>query len=150
MPRLPPGYRDVLADHRARLARVSEGAGLRNLERLYLRAQGELEVKLRRLTREGRKDVFTATQARGLLAQARQGQLQISQMLAGGTAELSEKAQTEALKGLERDIARLERSHADQIALMRQSAEINLAAAKMAACISAKPQDRGFTNCSAT
>ena len=81
--RLPQRFHDVLSEHRTRLKQVTDGGGLKRMERFYMGVQAELESKLRKLVKAGRGSEMTASQARLLLAQARQGQAQIAQELAG-------------------------------------------------------------------
>ena len=110
MPRvkLPPIYFQVLAEHRERHARVTEGGNLRVMKKIYDQAQGELERKLRKLTRQDRSSTFTAHQKRALLAQVRVGQAQVGRQMAGHLGVMSKDAQVEALRGLEKDITRLD------------------------------------------
>lgn len=112
MPRvkLPAAYHEVLAEHRARHLRATEGGNLRAMKKLYDAAQGELERKLRKLTRQQRSDTFTAYQSRTLLAQVRHGQALIGRQLAGQLGAMSKDAQVEALRGLEKDIVRLDKA----------------------------------------
>ena len=106
--RLPSAYHDVLAEHRARLHRVTKGSGLKQMEAFYRSTQAQLESKLRKLVGAGRGDTMTAAQARVLLAQARQGQAQLARAMVGQLGELSNEAQVVALRGLEKDLAKLD------------------------------------------
>lgn len=106
--RLPPIFHEVLAEHRARHARVTEGGNLRVMKKIYDQAQGELERKLRKLTRQDRSSTFTAHQKRSLLAQVRVGQAQIGRQMSGHLGVMSKDAQIESLRGLEKDITRLD------------------------------------------
>ena len=90
--------------------RATEGGNLRAMKKLYDAAQGELERKLRKLTRQQRSDTFTAYQSRTLLAQVRHGQALIGRQLAGQLGAMSKDAQVEALRGLEKDIVRLDKA----------------------------------------
>ena len=87
---------------------MTEGGNLRALKKIYDQAQAELERKLRKLTRQDRGDTFTAYQARALLAQVRQGEALIAKQMAGHLGSMSKDAQIEALRGLEKDIAKLD------------------------------------------
>ena len=106
--RIPAAYHDVLAEHRARLHRVTKGSGLKQMEAFYKSTQAQLESKLRKLVGAGRGDTMTAAQARVLLAQARQGQAQLAHAMVGQLGELSNEAQVVALRGLEKDLAKLD------------------------------------------
>ena len=78
------------------------------LKKVYDQAGRELDRKLRHLTRVGRSETMTAVQAYGLKAQVRQAQVALSQKMAGALGDVSKAAQTEALRGVSRDVSRLE------------------------------------------
>jgi hypothetical protein len=109
-PKVSAAFAEVTASHRARLERVAGGGNLKRLKKLYTAAQAELEAKLRRAVGRARGDTFSALQHRQLLVQVREGQAQISQMMAGQLGNLSWQAQAEALDGLSQDIGRLEQA----------------------------------------
>lgn len=102
-----PIYRDVLRQHRERLARVVDKAAVPKMRNLYDQAQAELAVKLRRANAGQMKDSFTAHKHRITMAQVRQGQVQMVNIMHGGLGELSEAAQHIAIRGVSKDIQRL-------------------------------------------
>jgi len=99
----------VLNEHRRRLARLAERRGVAQLKHLYDRARAELESKLARASRG--VDTFTVHQLRVFSAEIRQGQMLLAKHMTGELGDISLEAQTEALRGLSRDITRLEKHY---------------------------------------
>jgi len=108
MPTPKKAYKQTLDEHRARVLRVTQKQGLRGLKRLYEESLRDLEKKLKGLP-GGMKDSFTSHQYRIAKAQLRQGLRLITQRLSGAIGDLNKTAQTEALRGLIRDISQLEK-----------------------------------------
>lgn len=79
------------------------------LKKVYDQAGRELDRKLRTLTRAGRSETMTAVQAHHLKAQVRQAQVSLSKQMAGALGNVTRDAQTEALRGVSKDVTRLER-----------------------------------------
>lgn len=109
MAKTPPAYNRVLAEHRRRLNRIAEQQGLRPLRRMYDQAIRDIERRLAALP-GGKRDKFTAHQYRLYLGQLRQGSMVIAKRLASGLGDISKKAQTEAVRDLVQDIAKLEKT----------------------------------------
>ena len=105
--RVPKKYRDVLKEQRRRLRRLAERGGVGRLKGIYEDAIAQLEKRLAAIGRRG--DTFTAHQHRMFLGQLRQGLAGIVQAMAGGMADISRDVQVEALRGLIKDISRLEK-----------------------------------------
>lgn len=107
MPKTPREFRLVTAEHLRRLRRVTERQGVADLKRLYEAAVATLE---KRLAAVGAKSsTFTAHQHRIFLVQLRQGLAEIIQVLSGGMASVSREVQADTLRGLIKDIAKLEK-----------------------------------------
>lgn len=106
MPKVPAPYRRTLAEQRRRLLRLDR-AGLKKLRRLYDQTITRIERNLAALP-GFKKDRFTAHQYRLFLGQLRQGMALIAQRLAGGLGDISKEVQTEALRGVIKDVSRLE------------------------------------------
>jgi hypothetical protein len=77
---------------------------------LYEEAQVGLEAKLAKAVKD-KKSQFSVYQYNVLLAQLRQGQIQITRQLTHALGTSSLKAQEEALNGLIKDIAKLEKRY---------------------------------------
>ena len=113
MPARPPRlYRQLMAEQQATLARLTEQRGAAQLKDIYEKAVADLERKLRSV---GDRASFTAHHLRTMLLQAKQGVIVMQAKMAGKLGELSLQAQVESLRGLTRQIAKLEleyRGHA--------------------------------------
>lgn len=107
MARAPAAFVQTVEEHRNRLHRVLAPGASRKLKELYDEANSSLTSKLRRALRAKRGDTMTAYQHRVMLAQVRQGQAMTSRRMAGALNPLSKKAQDQALKGLIKDVSRL-------------------------------------------
>lgn len=105
---VPAGFHTAAKEHRSRLTRVMEKGGVQPLKRLYDQAQLELEAKLLKLVGSANKQ-FTAHQHKAMLAQIKQGQIQIARRMAEAMGKLSKEAQVTALRGLVKDIVSLEK-----------------------------------------
>lgn len=101
-------YDKVLAQSRQRLTRFTEGRGVSRLKKLYDEAQATLERKLATTARKGGR-TFTAHTQRIVLAQIKDGQAQIAAKMAGELGDFTEEVQVESLRGLAKDVKRLER-----------------------------------------
>lgn len=101
-------YQQVLDEHRQRLINLAERRGPAQLKKLYDEAVAVQESKLRKQLQRA-KDTFTIQQHRFVLAQVKQGQALLSSRLAGELGDLSRDAQKEAVRGLAKDISRLEK-----------------------------------------
>ena len=111
MPSISPiRYQAVLDEHRLRLARVVDQRGARAMKRLYDAAAADLVQRLARLA-PGRGQGFDAYHKRLVLAQLRQGQVQLARRMFGELGDLSREAQIDAVRGLDSVIARLERDY---------------------------------------
>jgi len=109
MPKVPKAYGRVLDEHRARLLRVTEKQGLKQMRKTYEQAIAELEAKLKRLP-GGKRDTFAAHQYRTTLGQLRQGMKVLTRRMSGALGDIGRGAQTEALRGLIGDITKLEKA----------------------------------------
>lgn len=103
-----PEFRAVVRESRARLDRLVDRRGTEVLKRVYDDAVSALERKLAALA--GRGDTMTLHQTRVLLAQAKAGVAQIERRVGTALGTASREVQTEALRGLTRDVARLEKN----------------------------------------
>lgn len=97
----------AVASHRNILEKVVKAHGAAKMKRVYDEAQGLVLARIRREVKGGRKDSFTAHQARVMLAQLRQGQAVVAKRLAGEMKPLSKNAQELSIKGVVADVARL-------------------------------------------
>lgn len=110
MPKLPPGFAAVSKEHLARLERLIALVGVRPLRKLYEQAHDELELKLGRMVGKAR-NTFTAHQHAAMLAQVRQGEMEIAQRLARRLNSSSVDVQRGSIKDLVSYIGRLEKMH---------------------------------------
>jgi hypothetical protein len=101
-----PVYKQVLAEHRRRFARVVVRSPSK-LRDLYDRAQDRVLEQIAGAAGPS-GDTFTAHLRRQVLGQLRQGQAMAMRQMSAGTLELTKTAQTESLRGLTDDIGRLE------------------------------------------
>jgi len=106
---VPAAVLEAMSEHRARLERLAERRTLIPLKRLYDEAGAELERKLAAAARGRAGDTMTAYQQRMLLAQVKEGKVRLARSMAGTLGDASQDAQVDALRGLTRDVARLER-----------------------------------------
>lgn len=97
-------------EHLASLNRMIDRGGVARLRKLYADAQAQLEKKLARSVGRG-MEPFTAHQYRVLLAQVQQGQMQIAHRLGAESERVTVETQTDALRGITRQIKRLEAAH---------------------------------------
>jgi len=104
----PKGFQLVSKVHLRELERLAEGgAPLRSLKKIYRDAQTDLERKLAQTA--GRSRVtFTVQQQRAFLAQVKQAQIALAQLMAGQSAQLSSQTSRNTLKQLIRKIKRME------------------------------------------
>jgi hypothetical protein len=103
-------FESASAEHVRRLNRLIERGGIARLRKLYNDAQAELESRLARAI--GRAAApFTVHQYRVLLAQVRQGQMQIARRIGDESAHVTEETQKEALSGIISQIKKLEAVH---------------------------------------
>lgn len=105
-----PGFREASIEHIRKLDRLIDRGGVARLRRLYQQAQAELEAKITRSVGRGSAP-FTAQQHRTLLAQVRQGQMQIARRLGDASADATIETQKDALSTLVGSIKRLEKAH---------------------------------------
>ena len=103
-------YEEAAREHLASLNRLIDRGGVARLRKLYADAQAQLEKKLAREVGRGSAP-FTAHQYRVLLAQVRQGQMQIAGRLGEESERVTIETQTDALRGITRQIKRLELAH---------------------------------------
>jgi hypothetical protein len=108
-PRVPPFFVQVLREHRARLANVTNRVALPELRKLYDQIGGELDRKIAALVRNRKGQTFTAYEARQLRAQVTQAQYTLAREMSGNLNNVDIEAQREAVKGVARDLTRLER-----------------------------------------
>jgi len=111
MPRIDLAYRDVVAGSRARLEKLVRARGAASVRKLYEEAIDTLTRRLAAMKGSRKATSFTAHQMRGYLLQLKAGQTQLSQRLAGGLGEASLKAQTDSIRAVARDVARLEKRY---------------------------------------
>lgn len=104
-------FEQALRAHRAVLDRLLDRRSVVALKKFYDQAQDELERKLTKLVRAGRKDTMTALQARQLLAQITQGQRAIAQQLHTAFTPITREAQVEGIQQVDRSIVTLERAY---------------------------------------
>lgn len=97
-----------MEEHRQRLLRLSMRRGVFPLARMYHEAAIEQEAKLRAQLCKG-TDTFTTHQMRFALAQITDGQATLSQKMAAELGTVTREAQKEAVSGLLKDVARLEK-----------------------------------------
>lgn len=97
-----------MEEHRQRLLRLSMRRGVFPISRMYHEAAIEQEAKLRAQLRKG-ADTFTVHQMRFALAQITDGQATLSQKMAAELGTVTREAQKEAVSGLLKDVARLEK-----------------------------------------
>ena len=97
----------MLAAHRERFDRVVVKAPAK-LKTLYDLAQDRVAKQLDKTIRAGRGATFTAHVQRILLGQIRTGQAMVVKQLVDGSTELGETAQIEALRGVVKDISKME------------------------------------------
>lgn len=105
---LPTQFKAVAEESRDRLDRLVDKRGVGDLKQLYQMAHEELARKLSELAGSGRGDTMNAHQLRVILAQVQQGERQIMRRMAGALGGASLDTQTAALRGLIKDIRRLE------------------------------------------
>ena len=105
--RIPPLYKQILAEHQARFNRVVVKAP-RKLKAMYDAAEDKAARQLDRTIRAGRGATFTAHTQRLMLGQIRTGQAMVVRQLIAHSTDLAEAAQTEALRGLTRGIGAME------------------------------------------
>lgn len=108
--KIPPGFRAITEEHFRRLNKVTEYGGVLRIKKLYGEAQAGLEAKLAKAVKD-KKSQFSVYQYNVLLAQLRQGQIQIIGQLTNALGTTSLKAQEEALNGLIKDITKLEKRY---------------------------------------
>lgn len=105
--RAPKAFMQAVNTHRLRLEKVVKAHGAAKMKRVYEEAQGAVLARIRKQVGAGRKDSFTAHQAKVILAQLRQGQGVVAKRMSGDLRPLSKGAQELAIKGLVEDVARL-------------------------------------------
>jgi len=103
-------FEKVLKQNRQRLDRLTQGRGVHRLKKLYDNAQAELERKIASTARRGGK-TFTEHTQRLVLAQIKDGQAQIAAHMAGELGDFTNEVQIESLRGLAKDVKRLERHY---------------------------------------
>src|SRR5262245_38965749 len=106
---VPSAAVQVMREHRERLERLSERRALVPLRKLYEQAQAELERKLAAAGRMVRADTMTVYQQKLLLAQVKEAQIRLARAMGEELIDASADAQTEALRGLARDLVKLEK-----------------------------------------
>lgn len=102
-------YRELLGEHRTRLDRLIDRRGSARLKRMYEQAEADLIKKLAAQA-GSRGATFTAHTHRLMLAQIRQGQAMIARRMAGELGDLTKEAQVESLRGLGRQVTKLEKA----------------------------------------
>lgn len=105
---LTPFY-ETLAEHRRQLDRLADRRAMPRLKRLYDEAHAAVAERLRGLLRAGLGDTFTAHQQRILLAQLKVGQRGLAGRMSGELSDVTTEAQTDAIRGLARNVTRLEK-----------------------------------------
>jgi hypothetical protein len=105
---LRPFY-TVLEEHQRLLSRLTDRRALPRLKKLYEEAHDTVARKLRTRLSPALKDTFTTHQQRIVLAQLKQGQLHIAGALAGELSDVTKEAQIDSVRGLARNIAKLEK-----------------------------------------
>jgi len=100
-------YRELLGEHRTRLDRLIDRRGRARMKRMYEQAEADLLKKLAAQA-GSRGATFTAHTHRLMLAQIRQGQAMIARRMAGELGDLTKEAQVESLRGLGRQVTKLE------------------------------------------
>lgn len=106
-------YEQAAREHIDSLNRLIDRGGVARLKKLYSDAQAQLEKKLAQSVGRGMAP-FTSHQYRVLLAQVRQGQMQIANRLGAESERVTVETQTDALRGITRQIKRLEAVHGAQ------------------------------------
>ena len=102
-------FASVLRQHRDTLDRLLDRRSVVALKRFYDRAQDELERKLSRLVKEGRKDTMTAMQAQQLLVQVLEAQRIIAGQMASQFAPILKEGMAEGVQQVDRSLVTLER-----------------------------------------
>ena len=110
MPRPSREYLSLMREHQARLERLTERRGVASIKKLYDTAQADLERKLSVIARRD-PNSFTSHQLRQMLLQVKQGQMVVAHKMAGGLGEVSLEAQVDSLRGLARQVSRLEQTY---------------------------------------
>lgn len=103
--------RQVQAEHVRRLNRLIDRGAVSRLKRLYDQAQAELERKISRMAGRASSD-FTSAQYATVLAQLKQGQIEIMRQMSGAMRETAAETIADSLRGLIRDIKKLEKKYA--------------------------------------
>jgi hypothetical protein len=97
-------------EHIRRLGRLLDQGGVARVKRVYDQAQAELERKIAAHVGRG-SSPFTVQQHRTLLAQVRQGQMEIARKMGDASAQATIDTQTDALRSLIRNVKHLEKKH---------------------------------------
>jgi hypothetical protein len=97
-------------EHIKRLGRLLDQGGVGRVKRVYDQAQAELERKIARHVGRGSAP-YTVHQHRALLAQVRQGQMEIARRMGDASAQATIDTQTDALHSLIRNVKSLEKKH---------------------------------------
>lgn len=104
-------YQQVIDEHLSRLERLAEKRGVSKLRRVYQESQAEVEAKLKKLVRGGKKDSFTAHTKRLVLAQLVHGQKAVMGNMGEELGAATTDAQRDVLSALSRDINKLEKAY---------------------------------------
>lgn len=98
----------ALRQHRETLDRLLDRRSVVALKKFYDRAQDELERKLARLMRAGRKDTMTGMQAQQLLTQVREAQSVIAAQLASQFVPIAREVSGEGIRQVDATLVTLE------------------------------------------
>ena len=111
MPQISPmKYREVLDEHRRRLAAIVDQRGVRAMKKLYDDATAEIVRKLAAIA-PNRQNSFEAHHNRMVLAQLKEGSAMLARRMYGELGDLTREAQVDAVRGLDKMITRLEQHH---------------------------------------
>lgn len=103
-------FEQAAREHLASLNRIIDRGGVARLRKLYADAQTQLEKKLAQSVGR-RASPFTTHEYRVLLAQVRQGQMQIANRLGDESERVTVETQTGVLHNITRQIKKLEAAH---------------------------------------
>lgn len=111
--KVPAHFREIIEDHRNRIARLSQRRGVETMKKMYNEAQADVTKKLKQVGHL--KDRFTGHQLNHVAAQIRIGQTIVMQKLAGEMGDVSHEAQTDSLRSLISEVTKLERKQTGKI-----------------------------------